>query len=309
MDVQMVETERIVIGMPVHSAKKARGHGAVLVVLVLYLLLPVLATLLFSFAKEWMTGVLPSAYTLQWYGDVLRDPAFLAAVGHTVEVGALAVAVSLLLTVPVIFTIAVYYPRLEQWLQMASLLPFAFPPVVSAIGLMKIYSRGPLPITGTIWILLAVYVILVLPFVYQSVRNSLSAIRAKELMEAAETLGANKPAAFLRIILPNIWSGMSVAAMLSFSVIFGEFAFSNLLGGGGFETIQVYLYNRTKTSGQSASAVVILYFAIIFALSGVVLKLSGRRKPKPAREAERGEETEWARSESTALEKPISETL
>jgi putative spermidine/putrescine transport system permease protein len=247
--------------------------------LLLYLFLPVLATLLFSIARNWQSGILPSSYTLRWYADLFGDARFLAAVGRTVFTGLLTVVAGLVVLVPVIFVLVVYFPRWEKLLQALTLLPFAFPPVVTAIGLIRLYSSGPLPLTGTIWILIGVYLILIQPFLYQSVRNSLLAIRAKELMEAAEVLGAGRWTGFLRIILPNILPGTLVASLLSFSMVFGEFVMANMLVGGQYETVQIFLFQQLKQNGQTGSAVVLTYFAVVLLLSGLVLKL-GKWKPQ-----------------------------
>ncbi|WP_081756603.1 ABC transporter permease [Gorillibacterium massiliense] len=276
------------------SGQGAKGKWVFVLILALlfvYLFLPVAATLLFSVAGEWQTEILPKSYTLKWYGDIFSDPRFLQAVGHTLLTGCLTVGIALIVLVPVIFVLVVYFPKWEKLLQISILIPFAFPPVVSAIGLIKIYSSGPVPLTGTIWILIGVYFILIQPFIYQSVRNSLLTIRAKELVEAAEVLGAAKMTAFRTVVLPNILSGTLIACLLSFSMIFGEFVMSNMLVGGQYETIQMYLYNEMKISGQTGSAIVITYFLLIFILSGIVLKL-GNRKPKgytPAKGSEEGE--------------------
>ncbi|WP_223067515.1 ABC transporter permease [Paenibacillus caui] len=266
-----------------------KWHGTVLGVLLVYLFLPVAGTLLFSLARQWQDGILPDGYTLQWYGSIFTDGRFLAAVGRTLLVGVITVIVTLALMVPVIFVLNVYFPKWERLLQISVLLPFAFPPVVSAIGLIKMYSSGPVAITGTVWILIGVYFIMIQPFIYQSVRNSLSTINAKDLVEAAEMLGASRMAAFRRVILPNILPGTLVASLLSFSMIFGEFVMSRMLVGGQFETVQMYLYNQMNTSGQAASAVVVTYFALILVLSGLVLKL-GAWKPKGYRSAQVEEE-------------------
>ncbi|TYP69403.1 ABC transporter permease [Paenibacillus methanolicus] len=252
--------------------------GSVVALLLVYLFLPIAATLLFSFAKQWQSELLPDAYTLAWYKQIFTDVRFLEAIGRSVFIGVVSVALSLLVLVPAIFVLAVYFPKWERAMQAAALLPFAFPPVVSAIGLMKLYSSGPLPITGTPWILIGVYLTIVQPYIYQSVRGSLRTIRAGELVEAAEMLGAGRWTAFRRVILPNILPGTMVAALLSFSIIFGEFVMAKMLVGGEYETVQMYLYNEMKSTGQTASAVVIAYFALILVLSGLTLKL-GRWKP------------------------------
>ncbi|MRH41137.1 ABC transporter permease subunit [Aquibacillus halophilus] len=264
------------------TTKKTKGlfwHQAVIALLLIYLFLPVMATLLLSLAKEWQSELVPHHYTLQWYVEIFTDVRFISAMGRSVLVSAITVIISLMIMVPAIFVIAVYLPKWEKLLQIAVLLPFAFPPVVTAIGLIKIYSSGPIAISGTIWILVGAYFILILPFSYQSIRNSLRTIHAKDLMEAAEILGAGKITAFVQVILPNILPGILISSLLSFSLIFGEFVYANLLVGGSFETIQIYLFNKMRTGGQTASAVVITYFILIFIISGFIIKL-GRWKPK-----------------------------
>lgn len=248
-------------------------HRGIVTLLFIYLLLPVAATLLFALATEWQTTVLPEGYTLHWFVQLFGETRFLEAIGRSFLVSFITVALSLLIMVPAVFVISIYFPRLERGMQVLALLPFAFPGVVAAVGLIKLYSSGPIAISGTIWILVGAYFIVIQPYVYQSTRNSLRALRAGELMEAAEVLGAGKRRAFLHVILPNIAPGLIIASLLSFSILFGEFVLGNMLVGGSYETIQIYLYRMMTVSGHIASATIITFFVIVFILSGIVLKL------------------------------------
>ncbi|MGG4033882.1 ABC transporter permease [Paenibacillus cisolokensis] len=262
--------------------KRANGkvwHTFVVFILFAYLFLPVMATFLFSISTEWQNTILPEGLTLQWYAKLFTDERFLLALGRSFLVAILTVVSSLVIMVPTIFVTAVYFPRLEKVLQTIVLLPFALPGVVAAVGLIKLYSSGPFAISGTIWILLGIYFIVILPYVYQSIRNSLRAINAIELMEAAEVLGAGKMKAFLRVVVPNIIPGVLVAGLLSFSIIFGEFVLANMLVGGSYETIQVYLFRMQSTDGHASSATIITFFALIFVLYAFVLKI-GSMKPR-----------------------------
>jgi putative spermidine/putrescine transport system permease protein len=242
----------------------------------IYLLIPLLATLLYSIAGNWQTTLLPESWTLHWFGDMFRDIRFLDALGRTLFVCLVSVVLSALVMLPTIFVVTIYFPKWERWLNLIALIPYAIPGVVAAVGLIKLYSSGPLAISGTIWILIAAYFVAILPYMYQGIRNSIRTVNASELMEAAELLGASKMAAFRRIIVPNILPGILVSTLLSISVLFGEFVLTNLLIGGHFETIQIYLYRRLSESGHLASAIVIAYFVFILLLSGLLLSLSKR---------------------------------
>jgi putative spermidine/putrescine transport system permease protein len=262
--------------------RKNRGmiiHKIIIVILLIYLFLPIFSTFLFSIAKNWQTTILPDSYTLQWYVEIFNDTRFLDSMGRSLLVSTLSVIASLSIMIPSIFVIVMYFPKWEKLLQATILLPFAFPGVVAAIGLIKMYSEPPIAISGTIWILIGAYFIVILPFIYQSTRNSLRTINAKELVDAAEVLGAGKMTSFTHVVFPNILPGVMVASLLSFSILFGEFVLANILVGGSYETVQIYLYYQMKNAGHTGSAIVLTYFIFIFLLSGLILKI-GQWKPK-----------------------------
>ncbi len=244
--------------------------GAVL----LYLLLPLLATLLYSFSTKWQATILPENWTFEWFQTVLRDERFWIALGRSFTVCCLTLAVHIIVMVPTAFLIAVYFPKLEKVMNVLVMLPFAMPGVVMAVGLLKLYSSGPLPIAGTVWILIGSYFTVGLPYMYQGIRNSLKNMDLHTLMEAAELLKATKVKAFLYVVLPNISKGVLVATLLTFSVLFGEFVLANILAGGGYETIQVYLYSKNQASGHFTSVIVISYFVFIALISGIIIKLN-----------------------------------
>ncbi|RUT35873.1 ABC transporter permease subunit [Paenibacillus zeisoli] len=256
--------------------KKGRAFPRVILTATLiYLLIPLLATLLYSVAKSWQNTILPESWTLGWFRDLFMDPRFTLSLWRTLWICFLSVGLSVVVMLPTIFIVVVYLPRLEKLLNVLVLIPYAAPGVVMAVGLIKLYSSGPVAIAGTMWILVGVYFVAVLPYMYQGIRNSMRTIRTIDLIEAAELLGASKLMAFRRIIVPNVLPGIRVSVLLSFSILFGEFVLANLLVGGQFETIQIYLYHRLSESGHLASAVVICYFLVILILSGILLALSG----------------------------------
>ncbi|WP_152393833.1 ABC transporter permease [Paenibacillus guangzhouensis] len=242
----------------------------------IYLALPLAATLMYSIAKEWSHTVLPVSYTLEWYKQLFTDARFLSAVGRTLTVSGIALAASVSTMTVSVFVVYMYLPKLERYLQALTMIPFAVPGVVAAVGLIKVYSSGPIVLSGTIWILVGAYYVLVIPYMYQGIRNSLRTIDARRLMEAAEILGASKIKAFLQVIVPNIMNGILISALLSFSILIGEFVMANFLVGGSYETIQIYLMRRLNENGHVSSAIVIAYFVIVLILSGMMLKLGAR---------------------------------
>lgn len=259
--------------MQMPSKKAGLKHQSLMIVLMVYLFLPLAATFIYAFAKEWQATILPQSWTLEWFGEMFSDLRFLDALWRSLYLCLISVVLSLVIMLPAVFIITSYLPKLESFMKGIVVLPYAVPGVVAAVGLIRTYSSGPINISGTAYILIGAYFIIVLPYMYQGIRNSLLTISAVELMNAAEMLGASRMKAFVSVILPNIWPGVITSTLLSFSVLFGEFVLTNMLVGGHIQTIQVYLSQRLNESGHLASAIAISYFLFILLLSAILIKL------------------------------------
>jgi putative spermidine/putrescine transport system permease protein len=262
-----------------------RGALAVGLLFAIYLLIPMAATLLYAFAGNWDHSVLPRSLTLAYFRDLFTDGRFYQSMGRSLFLCGLSTALGVVIMVPSIFAILMWKPEWERFLALLTVLPYGMPGVVAAVGLLQFYSSGPLAIAGTPWIVMGAYLVAILPFLYQSVSNSFKAISAQTLTEAAYTLGASPWQAFLKVVLPGMASGTVSAAILSFSVLFGEFVLANLLIGGSFETVQMFLYRRLQENGHVASAVVVVYLVVIGVVCWAIMALSrvGSKTERTAR--------------------------
>lgn len=256
-------------------------HKVISIGIMIFLFVPFLSTVLYSFSSTWGATLLPEGLSIEWYRRLFSDTRFLEALGRSIRVSMISLTVSTLIIVPSIVIIYHSYPRLLKVLDLIAVMPFTVPAVVMAVGLLKLYSNGPLVLTGSIWILIGAHFTIVLPFMYRSIRNSLEGVDVHTLVEAASILGASKTQAFLRIIIPNLKKGIISSTLLSFSFLFGEFLYSNLLVGGRYETIQVYLYNMRSSSGHFTSSIVVTYFTFILLITLAVFKINSTyRKEK-----------------------------
>jgi len=249
-------------------------HRLVVYGLFLILLLPLAGTLLYSLATSWSASILPSGLTLKWYLALWGDARFLAAFGQSLLICLGALALSVLLILPLLFVVHYHFPKLDGLMNILILLPFAVPPVVSSVGLLQIYGSGPLAMVGTPWILIGCYFTVALPFMYRAITNNLQAINLPDLMDAAHLLGASTFQAALLVVLPNLRKGLMVSLFLSFSFLFGEFVFANLLVGTRYETLQVYLNNMRNSSGHFTSALVVSYFFFVLLLTWAANRLN-----------------------------------
>ncbi len=242
------------------------------------LVVPILATFIYSLSTQWGATILPDGFTFHWYVDLLSDARFLQAFGRSLFICLSALALATILVLPTIFVVFYYFPKLDKLMNVLILLPFAVPPVVSSVGLLQIYADSSVSIVGTPWILIGTYFAIALPFMYRAISNNLIAINLKDLIDAAHLLGASTTKAFLLIILPNLKKGLMASLFVSFSFLLGEFVFANILVGTRYETLQVYLYNMRQTSGHFTSALVMTYFLFIFVCTWLASHLSAGSK-------------------------------
>lgn len=252
-------------------------HRIVIAVVVLVMVLPLVATLLYSLSTHWGATILPDGFTFKWYLDLLGEPRFLASFGRSLLVCLCGLFLCIVVMIPVIFIVFHSLPGLKKVFNFIVVLPFAVPPVVSSVGLLQLYSDGFLPISGTFWILIFTYFTIVIPFVYRSMANSFAAINLHDLVDAARLLGASTPKAFFLCVLPNLKKGILSACFISFSILFGEFVFANILVGSRYETMQIYLYNTRSVSGHYTSALVIFYFAFIFVFTLLANRIGNKK--------------------------------
>ncbi|EKO3452115.1 ABC transporter permease [Vibrio fluvialis] len=259
------------------NANHSLYHKTVVYGIVGIMLVPIIATLVYSLSSRWGATILPDGFTVDWYLKLLSDMRFIEAFGRSLLVCVAALALSTLLILPAIFVVFYYFPKLDRVMNLLILLPFAVPPVVSSVGLLQLYADSAVPIVGTPWILIGTYFTIALPFMYRALANSFSAINLRDLMDAAHLLGASTTQAFLQIVLPNVRKGLMASLFLSFSFLLGEFVFANILVGTRYETLQIYLYNMRQTSGHFTSALVITYFLFIFFCTWLASRLGAKQ--------------------------------
>lgn len=248
----------------------------VIALFLIFMIVPVIATALFSISIRWDRTIWPEGFTTQWWVKVTSKTAFKNAMINSVLVSAATVAASLVLVAPTAYWVHTKLPRAKPIIEVLAILPFGLPGVVLALGLIRFYSSVPLPIINTPNILIASYIVITLPFMYRAVINSLESIDTKSLTEAAQILGANPAQVLLRVIVPNIMPGVVNGSLLVFSAVFAEFVLANLLIGTRFKTFPIYLVEFTRSDARQASALALMSFAIAWLIALGVLWTAGQ---------------------------------
>ncbi|MBI3976231.1 MAG: iron ABC transporter permease, partial [Armatimonadetes bacterium] len=215
-------------------------------------------------------------FTLDNYAFLFTLPKTTRAVVNSIGLS-LGSATLVMLTTSVIAWITVRSRLPGRWLldNLASL-PLIFPGIVMGVALIWVYLTLPIPIYGTIWILLIAYVTRYLPYGMRTSSASLVQIH-RELEEAAETSGASWWRTFVSIILPLLRPGLLAGWIYIVIVSMRELSSSILLWGPGAEVLSIYIFDLWQTGHpQELAALGLMMIGALFVLAVVSRRLSQR---------------------------------
>ncbi len=254
-----------------------------LVLFALYMIVPILATYLFSIATRWDRSLLPEGYTLEWYAQTFQHPYFLITLGNSFVLATYTVAANLLLVVPAAYLAYTRLPEAKLPIDVLTILPFGIPRVILALALVTLYTVPV--INRSPFLLVCACTVFSMPYMYRPVANSLEAIDLRTLNDAAMIQGANARQILFHIIGPNIINGVVSGCLLVFSAIFAEYTLARLITGARFKTLPMLLVEFTRRDGRVASSISVIAFTVALLLSLLIIALAQinqRRSEKPA---------------------------
>lgn len=257
--------------------RKKKFPYVVLALTSIFLLIPFIATLIYSFTVGW-TKLLPAGWTLKYWGQAFTEPNLWPAILRGVLISIPPILICNVVVILALYTSVVYYPKLEKYIQAICMVPNSLKGVIIAIPVLALYAGTPTIFSNRMVMLVCIYSISILPFVYQGIRNNLHGINVTQLLEAAEILGAGKLYAFVRIVLPSMLSGILVSSLLALSTVFGDFAIIKIIAGNKYETVQMLLYNSRLIVLQYQCVIVIIMFTATLIISQTVFKFQNRKK-------------------------------
>ncbi len=260
------------------TSVKDRGiwRWTVITFFLTFMIIPFLATVLFSISTRWDRSIFPEGLTLEWWAKVIDRSAFEMTLTNSFVVSFATVICLAVLVTPTAYWAHIRVPRGKPLIELMTIIPFGIPGVVLALALIRFYSNVPVPLINTPNILIAACMVISLPFMYRPVANALDAIDVHTLTEAAQSLGAGWWATMRRVIVPNIMPGVISGCLLVFSTVFAEFTLANLLVGTRFKTFPIYLVEFTRFDGRQASALAVISFVIAWLTSLLILWVAGR---------------------------------
>ncbi|MFA3876333.1 ABC transporter permease [Streptomyces sp. MMCC 100] len=211
-----------------------------------------------------------SSLTLDNYRQVFDMPLAFTALKNSLILGLGAATVVMLLTTVVSWVVLRTKARGRRFLDLLAFTPIVIPGLVLGLALAFVYLRMPLPIYGTLLILLVSYCTRYLPY---GMRYSSAAMAqmAPELEESAAVSGASWFQTFRRVLLPLMSSGIMAGWVYILVVSFRELSSTILLYSPGKEVLSVLIWEQFEngqfTTLAALGVCMVLLLVVLVALA------------------------------------------
>ena len=199
-----------------------------------------------------------------------------AAIVNTLELGIMTATVGAVLAALLAYTVNRRLIPGSQLLPFLVLAPVVIPGVVLAVGLFIAYTRPPLILYGTLWIMFAAFLTKELPIGYSQSDATFRGVHG-ELEEAGRILGAGRLRVLREITAPLARSGIIATWCFIFIGVIRELSASIILFGPNTKVMSVVIMDL-KEEGQFGAIAVLGLFMLLMTFATVALmqRLLGR---------------------------------
>lgn len=225
--------------------KRFKFSNIYLIFVFIIMYLPLIYLVFYSFNSDGnMTSF--ENFTLDHYISVFEDTRLINIVLNTII---LALLSSLIATIiGTLGALSIYYMRSKKLkkrvLSLNSVL-MVLPDVMMGASFLILFSFLLKIPMGFFSVLLA-HIAFSIPIVVLMVLPRLYSLN-RDMMKAAEDLGASDMTILNKIILPNIASGIFSGFFMALTYSLDDFAVTFFVTGSGFSTLSVEIYSRVRT--------------------------------------------------------------
>ncbi|GHU02389.1 spermidine/putrescine ABC transporter permease [Spirochaetia bacterium] len=254
-----------------------------------FFLAPLAVIVLFSFMKKGLRGGVTANFSLDAY-RYLADPVFLSITARTLLIAAVATVITILIALPCGYFMA--RSRNQNFLLLLIIIPFWTNFLIRVFAWMNILGNNGflnefLMRIGLIddyihflynqKVVVLVLVYMYLPYAILPLFSTIDKFDFS-LLEAARDLGATKFSAIVKVLLPNIRSGLYTAVLFTFIPIFGAYAVPLLVGGKDSYMLGNVIADQLSKSLNWPRASAISMVLTLVTTIGVLLMMNLQKK-------------------------------
>jgi putative spermidine/putrescine transport system permease protein len=212
----------------------------------------------------------PQGISLGWYAELFGEMEWLLPIENSLIIAAASSLAAVSIALPLAYALwrrGAWYARALFGLGIA---PFMLPPVITALGFLAFWATVGLYGEMIATIVSHAIFFVTLPLV--TISLGFESIE-REIVEAAETMGADSRAVFRTVVLPLVRSYMVSGLAFCFVLSLNEYIVAYMVAGFTVETLPIKIFNALRYGYTPVMAAVTLIFVLIAAL---VFGLIGR---------------------------------
>ncbi|MHB9097636.1 MAG: ABC transporter permease [Syntrophales bacterium] len=211
--------------------------------IMLSVILPFGTFIAISFFKFWSLHPKMKYLTLDnWRYILFEYPTTWTAIKNSLFLSIVGAAIAVLISAVIAWVVVRTKAFGKDALDTIATLPVAVPGLILGVAYLWTWIRSPIPIYGTIWILMIAYVSRFIPYSLRSIESTLRQID-KGLEESANISGASWLRTFWSISLPLLKPGLVAGFILMFVTFMRELSCSILLYSSGSEVFSVTMFD------------------------------------------------------------------
>ncbi|MGE5303475.1 MAG: ABC transporter permease [Alphaproteobacteria bacterium] len=182
-----------------------------------------------------------SLLTLNNYVTAFNDSGIIRSIMNSVTVSVTSASGAVAITFIAAWLIVRASIKARWVLDQMAMLPLVFPGIVMGIAILKMYLILPIPVYGTIWILVLAFMARYLPY---GIRFSHSALLGlhKELEEGALAAGASWFQMVRHVVVPLMMPALLAGWIYIFLITFKELSIALLLYSPGSQVVAVTIW-------------------------------------------------------------------
>lgn len=250
-----------------------------LILIIYFLITPLLGTIIPTFNEN-------SGFSLELYTNFFKDEYMMSIFYRTLSISITSAIICMIIGIPTAYYISKTSKKFRGIFIALTVFPILTNSVVRSFAWMSILGKNgvinnillklnlitePLSLLYTKGAIIVGTVYIFLPLMIISLIGVMENID-KDLLEAAESLGASKIKAFFKVVFPLSLPGLIVGTVLVFTGSLTAYTTPQLLGGNKNTVLATLIYQKTMTLGDwqgAATVATIMIFTTLVVIKGI----------------------------------------
>lgn len=247
-----------------------RGLAVLTGLMLLYVYLPVLSLMAFSFNAGGLSFPF-TELTLDWYRVLLDDSSTISAITLSLRLALVVTLIGTVMATAVALAYVYGFPGSRLLLYLL-IIGIVVPGITYSVG-ANIFLSQLLGLPQQLWLATTVHVVWAVPFATIFLIVGIPST-LQEQAEAARVMGASDRTIFRELVLPQIWLAVVGAAIIIFTLSYNEGSRSLLLIGRD-TTMSLHVLSQAGASLQpdlfALGSVTALVSTVLLAIAGLLL--------------------------------------